>query len=45
MTVNVNNERRVFAISVIDDERELVEFLGVAVVAELLGNEISEIGE
>lgn len=32
-------------IAVIDDKRELIELVGLTVVAELIGNEISEIGE
>jgi hypothetical protein len=45
LTVDVDDERRTFAVAVVDDERELVEVFGVAVVAELLGNEVGEIGK
>lgn len=45
LTVDMDDERRAFAVAVVDDQRELVEPLGVAVVAELLGNEIGEIVE
>ena len=45
LTVDVDDERRVFAVAVVDDQREFVELLGVSIVAELLGNEVGEIGE
>ena len=45
LTVDVDDERRAFAVAVIDDERELAEVLGAAVIAEVLGNEVGEIGE
>jgi hypothetical protein len=42
LTVDVDDERRVFAVAVVDDEREFVEFLGVSIVAEFLGKEVGE---
>jgi hypothetical protein len=45
LTVDVDDERRAFAVAIVDDERELAEVLGVAVIAEALGNEVGEIGE
>ena len=45
LTVDVDDERRVFAVAVVDDEREFVEFLGVSIVAEFLGKEVGEIVE
>ena len=45
LTVDMDDERGVFVVAVVDDEREFVELLGVTVVAELLGNEVGEIGE
>ena len=45
LTVDVDDECRVFAVAVVDDERELVELVGVTIVAEVLGNEVCEIGE
>ncbi len=45
LTVDVDDERRVFAVAVVDDEREFVEFLGVSVGPELVGKEVGEIVE
>jgi hypothetical protein len=45
VTVEVDDERRVFAVAVVDDQREFGEFVGVSIVAEVLGNEVGEIGE
>ena len=45
LTVDVDDECRVFRVAVVDDERELVEFVRVTIVAEMLGNEVCEIGE
>jgi hypothetical protein len=45
LTVDMNNERRVFAVAVVDDQREFVELVGVSIVTEVLGNEVCEIGE
>lgn len=45
LTVDVDDERRVFAIAVVDGQREFVELVGVTIVAELLGNEVCEVGE
>ena len=45
LTVDVDDERRVFAVAVVDDRREFVELVGVSIVAKVLGNEIGEIGE
>ena len=45
LTVDVDDECGMFAVAVVDEEREFVELLGVSVVAELLGNEVGEIGE
>ncbi len=44
-SINVDDERRVLRIAVVDDERELIELVGLTVVAEVLGNEVGEIGE
>jgi hypothetical protein len=45
LTVDVDDERRMFAVAIVDDEREFVELVGVSIVAEVLGNEVCEIGE
>ena len=45
LTVDMDDERRVFAVAVIDDQREFVELVGVSIVAEVLGNEVGEIME
>jgi hypothetical protein len=45
LTVDVDNEGRVLWVAVVDDEREFVEAVRVSVVAELLDNEVGELGE
>jgi hypothetical protein len=45
LTVDVDDECRVFAVAVVDDQREFGELVGVLIVAEVLGNEVCEIGE
>ena len=45
LTVDVDDECRVLRVAVVDDEREFAEAVQVAVVVEVLGNEVCEIGE
>jgi hypothetical protein len=45
LMIDVDDERRTFTVAIVDDERELAEVLGAAVIAEVLGNEVGEIGE
>jgi hypothetical protein len=45
LPVDVDDERRVFAVAVVDDQRELVELGGVSIVTEVFGNEVGKIGE
>lgn len=43
--VDMDDERRALRVAVVDDQRELVEVFGLTVVAEVLGDEVGEIGE
>lgn len=45
LTIDTDDERRAFAVGIVDDQREFVELVGVAVVAKELGSEVCEIGE
>jgi hypothetical protein len=45
LMIDVDDEGRAFAVAIVDDERELAEVLGAAVIAKMLGNEVGEIGE
>ena len=45
LIADVDDERRVFAVAVVDDQRKFVELVGVSIVAEVLGSEVCEIGE
>ena len=45
LPVDVDDEHRVFATAVVDDQREFIELIGASIVAEVLGNEVCETGE
>ena len=45
MTVDVDDERWMFAVAVVNGEREFVEAIRMLVVAKFLGKEVGEIVE